>query len=208
MTERPILFSGEMVMAILEGRKTQTRRIVKPNVAAKLYSSRGDREGLVCPYGKAGDRLWVRETWRIVSMSSDPHSRDKGVIYKAEEAFRDHPDYPLPIYYLTSEARNLPVSEYWHPSIFMPRWASRIVLEIVDVRADELQSLTEEEAEQEGVPPVNRPFGQPCRCKFMDLWNRLNAKRGYGWDANPWVWVITFRTVSIYGRLVREYPDE
>jgi len=187
--ERPILFNTEMVRAVLDGRKTQTRRVItaKKNqtVLRSFLSGLLHWEKIMpyCPYGKVGDRLWVRETWATQKGVA-------GVIYKADNPERliDGP---------------------WSPSIFMPRWASRITLEITDVRVERVQDITPEDAKAEGLTPYaiygGRPhswtvedqtFTDPCKA-FSRLWDSINAQRGYGWDANPWVWVIEFKPVEI-----------
>lgn len=162
MTERPILFSGPMVRAILDGRKTQTRRVAK------------DRDK-PCKYGIAGDRLWVRETWQSAAAMGVCHASDDYFVYRATD-----PDWE------TCEGWQ------WRPSIFMPRKASRITLEITDVRAERLQDITNKDARAEGLA---RGTVYP-RMWFEDLWDSINAKRGFGWDVNPFVWVITFKKVG------------
>jgi len=193
MKERPILFNGEMVRAVLDGRKTQTRRVVKPDEDG--YPHRpgdvfGERKLLLtsCPYGEPGDRLWVRE-----SMKFDP---DRGWRYCADGAdVIESADY----------SKRTPSC----PSIHMPRKASRIFLEVTDVRVERVQEITEKDAVSEGIKPVQ--FGlttsgyewsptedatDTAKESFYCLWNSINAKRGYGWDVNPWVWVVEFRRVS------------
>ena len=209
MKERPILFSGEMVKAILEGRKTMTRRLTT------RY------------YGDVGDRLWVRETWRV-GMREDPYQQYKGVQYKADELCPEYDKDELPIW-LSPESRNMGVSPHWKPSIFMPRWASRITLEITDTRVGELQNITEEDAEKEGMPdeyPIDPVYCPNCQgqgtcgaihprslgymeidcpeCdtakkKFKNLWDSINGrgrKPGRAWENDPWVWVISFKVVE------------
>jgi len=200
MKERPIIFSAEMVKAILEGRKTQTRRVCKQaNEWAKTYDhswvycdkkrnewqfkGRSTFSGLIepfiltCPYGQVGDHLWVREAYCIQSGDM--------AIYKAD----------------CSE--NFAKEFKWYPSIHLPRWASRITLEITDVRVERLQEITEEDAIAEGCSlMVGTTAGgnmgiASARYSFMKLWDSLNAKRGYGWDKNPWVWVIEFGAMGV-----------
>jgi hypothetical protein len=186
MKERPILFSGPMVQAILDGRKTQTRRVVKPQpeyweqtggyhypLDKKPY--RGAPVGRVrsideyrCPYGQPGDRLWVRETWHQYAGGE--------VIYRA--------DYGPESYQAGAKG--------WRPSIFMPRWASRITLEITGVRVERVQDISADDARAEGV---SAPDVLP-RSKFATLWDSINAKRGYGWDMNPWCWCVEFKAVQ------------
>jgi hypothetical protein len=195
--ERPILMSAPMVCALIEDRKTQTRRVIKdPPPAGFLPWGDSKDNGALCriftqdgnswpdarvswtcrsPYGVPGDRLWVRETWGKI------HGTDAGVIYRA-----DGPHDGI---------------KEWKPSIHMPRWASRITLEITGVRVERVQAITEKDAEAEGAEIAHlEHLGQTWsthRMGYELLWNRLNAKRGYGWDKNPWVWVIEFRRVTI-----------
>jgi hypothetical protein len=171
MSERPILFSGPMVRALLEGRKTQTRRIVKghPHVLPPL--------NIGCPYGVPGDRLWVRETW---------HPSDSGPeLYAAD--------------YDSKERAGV---EAWKPSIHMPRRASRITLEVTDVRVERLQDITEDEARAEGCDGKSCPVGNlrawsasQCRYQFAWLWDEINGSRA-AWSDNPYVWAITFRRIQ------------
>jgi hypothetical protein len=159
MKDKPILFSGPMVSKILIGQKTQTRRVIKgpgeiPGVG--IIKSGDDEEWpvLSSPY-HLGMILWVRETWNLV---------DRGkILYRA--------DYDMP-------------GMRWKPSIFMPREACRIRLEVVAVRAEELQDISEEDARAEGVKSV---------ASYSELWDELNFDRGYGWRKNPFVWVVEFR---------------
>jgi len=230
MKERPILMQSDNVKAILEDRKTQTRRIVKKAIH-EFKSSEGlfreiagavlpalesgwvawypgNSEGLadftklqyktgfLCPYGQVGSRLWLRETW-YQDISGGL------VCYKADYPVGDK-DWPP-----SNTAGKI------KPSIFMPRWASRITLEITAVRVERLQEITYLDARAEGIltfdrdnpDPTNGGMGYnrgkaglPMRYEstaaFMDLWDSLNAKRGYGWDFNPWVWVIEFKRID------------
>lgn len=223
MKERPILFSGEMVRAILEGRKTMTRRVVKPS---KYFHTQCDwymphsgggwwghdgphpdciqecgGKGFYCPYGVPGDRLWVRETWNAVDCDdSGLHWNSRGVGGHGERECM----YWEPIYKATCKNPSL---VKWMPSIYMPRWASRITLEVKDVRVERVQDITESDAEAEGMRSLpimigerrttfEKEFGVTMRDSFRDLWDSINAKRGYGWDTNPWVWVVKFEVVN------------
>ena len=168
MKERPILFSGPMVRAILDGRKTQTRRPYNPKAGfpredgevtpttADAWTDYGP-----CPLGQPGDRLWVRETWT---------QNTSGVVwYRAD-------GHPI-------------ADGLWRPSIHMPRWASRITLEITHVWVERVQDITEDGAIREGMVRVDRcsPFQM-----FRDTWQSI-----YGtWDANPFVWAVEFRRVK------------
>jgi hypothetical protein len=188
MKERPILFSGAMVRAILEGRKTQTRRLAKyipalgrPEDWCHKFGCGFDPiAGNVdywCPYGQIGDRLWVRETWAI-------GDRDNDVLYAADPSWNvDGVAVPPPVNKGTVHAGN------WRPSIHMPRWASRIALEVTGVRVERLNMITAGDAEAEGVD------ASTCGNieEYQRLWDSINTKRGYEWAKNPWVWVVEFR---------------
>jgi len=186
MTERPILFSGEMVRAILAGRKTQTRRVIKCTgldclgacgVAGEdmRFAGRdwvGNSVLLKCPHGQRGSKLWVRETWQ-----EDPVG-EFGICYKAtghNEKCKVH-------------------SHLWRPSIFMPRHASRLTLEITGVRVERVQDISEDDAKAEGVEPFAPDDGR-YRIGYAELWDSINAKRGFGWEVNPWAWVLEFKRV-------------
>jgi len=161
--EHPILFSSSSIMAILEGRKTQTRRIIR--------TQRTQRSS--CPY-KVGMRLWVRETWGL---------------YDTEP--KDGPEHAM-IFYRASDGDNYELRyQLWRPSIFMPRWASRIMLEIVRVRVERLQDISEVDAKAEGVTAASS-----ARESYQTLWDQINKKRGWAWECNPWVWVIEFKKLA------------
>lgn len=224
MKERPILFNGEMVRAILDGRKTQTRRVIKPQ--PKLIESSGrwywekalDVNGRplvdasrrwweyygTSPYGKPGDRLWVRETWRQCV-----HNGSECVRYRADDAVL--PKWP--------NGYDKGYGGKWRPSIHMPRWASRILLEITDVRVQRLQDISDKQILAEGVrvpmteggsgalrltgkyPPSDYFDGSKIddptnwlRAHFASLWDFINPKNP--WDSNPWVWAVTFKRVD------------
>ncbi len=235
MTERGMIFNAEMVRAILDGRKTQTRRIIQS--AAKNMQARGhevisnrapgdkwygdyvysmrDRSGVwqdftneqflaKCPFGVVGDRIWVREAFRVMGCATDVAR----LMYKASERNS-----------FTESTRTVPVasctkqpSHKWTPSIHMPRWASRITLEITDVRVERLNSISEADAAAEGV---GSDIWFAAKGVPEDEWSSLGehgAERAshintfatlwesiYGaesWQANPWVWVIEFRRVD------------
>lgn len=201
--ERPILFSGPMVRAILDGRKTQTRRVVKADVPAEAYADDDDHSGdgwwrhiCKCPYGIPGDRLWVRETWHTNNTEEVVHFRAD---YPGCDPFNEDE---------CGEDCSL-VGEKWRPSIFMPRSASRITLEITDVRVERLQEISEADAIAEGMERTggcrywlseerndakNRNVRTTARECFGDLWKMLNGPDS--WDANPWVWVVEFRRLQ------------
>lgn len=187
MKERPILFSGPMVRAILEGRKTQTRRIVR-GAALRWLEDDGftpefvsDPDNRLCPHGKPGDRLWVRETWAIMSKSRQSawkgEAIPKHLMEGVELVYRADEDYGPGIY---------------RPSIHMPRWASRIDLEITDIRVERLQDITEEDAMAEGA--YKSPAAGNYRMGFGEIWESINGSGS--WTKNPWVWVIEFKRVG------------
>ncbi len=199
--ERPILFSGAMVRAILDGKKTQTRRALKvqpldilPMLEDKagvewvgLMQREPEPKGTVfrCKFGKPGDRLWVRETWCCVhgvpSSGSVPHP-DDFVRYRADNG---------PGEQVITDVRS------WHPSIHMPRVYSRILLEIIAVRVERLNDISEADAMTEGAEPVLvPPDGGSCPHVegFRELWESINGDGS--WATNPWVWAIEFRRVS------------
>lgn len=206
--ERPILFSGPMVKALLAGTKTVTRRLVKnADWLACLsgdcpHDTQAECDATLpgfCPYGKAGDRLWVRETWAAVKQG--------GACSPAEATYACFPDgsqiFRCGGYYPETKAvcaLNWPTGWRWRPSIFMPRWASRITLEIVSVRVERLQEIHHKTAEFEAegieLPPdelypyTNR--ADKLERRFRYLWNKLNGK-SHPWNDNPWVWRIEFR---------------
>jgi hypothetical protein len=200
MGEHPILFSDEMVRAILDGRKTQVRvplrkqplDILPMNEPNKwiVLMSREPNHGLLvdCRYGIPGDQLWVREAWSI-----DPND------YMPDtdaEWTRQH------VGYRADDPEAKPTHWGWQPSVRMPRWASRITLTITDVRVERVTDITEDDAIAEGVEHGFYDGGywtltDDPRCDyrrgFIRAWDSTYAKRGYGWDTNPWVWRIEFR---------------
>lgn len=197
MKERPIIFSGEMVRAILEGRKTQTRRVIKPqpsgDVGAWPYDDHREN-WLVCPYGSQECRLWVRETWRPFVLGSR-FNQEVDIEYRADgQKILHHP--------ISSEKLEKWEGGFsdcsWKPSIHMPRWASRITLEITDVRVERVQDITDADAVAEGIDPEEDKYDghQVPKVNFSFLWDSINEKRGFGWDANPWVWVVEFKKVK------------
>lgn len=183
---RSILFSGAMVLAILDDRKTQTRRVIKLdgwNVGDPIYQTRRSVEKM-CPYGQPGDLLYVRETWRTWAGHDElrPSQLDSygPCQYKADMAvYNGHRDWGR-----------------WRSSIHMPEWASRIWLRMTDVRVGRVQEISVVDVEAEGVMEINPyDYGErddTPRGRFGCLWDSINAPRGYGWDKNPWVWMITF----------------
>lgn len=194
MAERPILFSTPMVRAILCGDKTTTRRIIKPQPdpqlrhhrrlinlhgrEGRLFSQHEDmREGQQhesrwCPYGKPGDHLWVRET-HYVERAGTLGENDQQVLYRATDG-------------------DAPVSN-WRPSIHMPRWASRILLEVTDVRVERLLNMDRGACMEEGCPFPNMHRGPNPIHWFKNLWDSINGPGS--WEADPWVWVIRFKRI-------------
>ncbi|HBO4112540.1 TPA: hypothetical protein L4T77_004262 [Pseudomonas aeruginosa] len=201
--ERPILFNDQMVRAILEGRKTVTRRAVKDTgfyaIDAAIHGNEvalREREALAtrCPFGQPGDRLWVRETWGL-QVRSYGGGAGEFIVYRATN--------PNAIYCRSSEGREYPVK--WKPSIHMHRHSSRILLEITAVRVERLQDISEEQALAEGVrsEPCDHArqacsdigcWGDTAKGAFGFLWEQLNGAGA--WQANPWVWVIEFKRVA------------
>lgn len=233
MTERGMIFNAEMVRVILDGRKTQTRRIMKaqpsedftpmnmaleadykarwytPGIVDKdgylqpagkeVFGVANENEGYSCPFGAVGDRIWVRETWARYNIDQDSHD----MAYRAT----------IP--------EDWPESGRWRPSIHMPRWASRITLEITDVRVERLNAISEQDAQSEGVHtevwdqtvvarnyaaideffqfwsedmPHYVEMNQLYRSSFRSLWESIYGAEN--WQANPWVWVIEFKRVG------------
>lgn len=196
MATKPILFSGPMVRAILDGRKAQTRRIVKPpfEVHANGYITKFDKHGgrfgpYPAPY-QPGDILWVRETWR----EWDAHDEDE---WGPRNGRGD------PYCYAATGDIDHEAGQCWRPSIHMPKWACRLWLCVTRVRVERLQEISGEDARSEGIKweiypdlPVERHIHRACLSSFRTLWDSINAKRGYGWDTNPWVWVYTFERIA------------
>ncbi|HGW3643959.1 TPA: morphogenetic protein [Klebsiella variicola] len=210
MKERGMIFNSEMVRAILDGRKTQTRRPVKfpvhdKNLGCELAGNElaGELSAgnyLNSVFGKPGDRIWVREAFRVHSRATDVAT----LVYKASERNS-----------WTEQTHRVPVAvcnkpatpEKWTPSLHMPRWASRILLEITDVRVERLNAISQEDATAEGVPPAGSllpdypgtfltPKGDFATAKvaFQRLWESIYGTEN--WLANPWVWVIEFKCVE------------
>jgi len=198
MREHPLLMKGPLVRATLEGRKTQTRRPIKPqpdddivdvkyDAIADLWlgSTHEDNDlgytfswAMRCPLGQAGDRLWVRETfqaWRKVGHESDEW---EPIGVKAA-SFGDTIEYRA-----TSKSTGP-----WTPSIHMPRWACRLVLPLVSVRVERVQDITDEDARAEGVEPIEGSYREGFRAMWQDIYAT--------WDANPWVWVAEWKEIEV-----------
>ena len=197
MKEIPILFSTPMVRAILDGTKTQTRQVIKPQPEYAFGDGRREvykwKDGLFslkfypdrtiildyCPYGKPGDILCVRETFTLTQYGKH--------VYKADCRDKDG-------YYWSSVAADINGVK-WRPSIHMPRKAARIFLEVKSVRVERLQDISQEDIYAEGIQ-IDCVSSYANRFSFIKLWDTLNAKRGYSWESNPWVWVIEFARVK------------
>lgn len=215
MTDRPILFSAPMIRAILDGRKTVTRRLVTGHDVIEerddgtpwpYYTTWGHGDDgspwMACPYGVPGDRLWVKETFaeRVDIDGKDPAQRSRAKHYLMFKADGEDPRDP----------DNFHTWGRWRSPRYMPRWASRLTLDVVSVRVERLHEITEEDARAEGVrelplqegkagawwtadPSASLAAPDPVLA-FRKLWDSLNAKRA-PWDSNPWVWRIEFRRV-------------
>jgi hypothetical protein len=221
--ERPIIMQPESVRAILDGRKTQTRRVIRDTglyaIDAAIHGhdvAVRERKNLAArsPYGVPGDRLWVRETWRVFGGREYEYQQAPGSVrYRADALPHEDEHWQ------------------WRPSIFMPRWASRLTLEITEVRVQRLQEISEEDAIAEGLRSQEGDGGAagagfkwrgtgyegarpgyfhtpgdgrcgcnvggptPAQCAYSDLWESINRKRA-PWSSNPWVWAISFRKVG------------
>lgn len=216
MTDRPMIFSGPMVRALLDGRKTQTRRVLKPQPPNHVQIYRvgsvwdwrdGTRGGYVKVPFAIGDRIWVRETWAEDAepvCCGRPHpivgpGRNGEMEYVGEECCGSPEPSPIITYRAEVAPEYKPYSERgWRSPIYMPRWASRITLVVTDVRVQRLHEISEEDAISEGVgPTLVSPDGgsAPHVETYIELWNSLNAKRGYPWESNPWVCALTFDVI-------------
>ena len=213
MKERPILFSGPMICAINDGRKTQTRRLFKRRHASEEFHALCPKEGVFaalekylgtphvrCPYGQPGDRLWVRETLRFVDKAGKPLDGNnyKDHLVYAADGIRVPRDPRLAE--ASSDAMAFPLASSV-PSIHMPRWASRITLEITGVRVERLQDISEADSKAEGASFELAPLDSvrlgamaSHRGGFERLWQSINGPDS--WTANPWVWVIEFKRVT------------
>ncbi len=230
MSEKPILMNTEMVQMTLKDLKTQTRRVIKPQPVCDLEGAYfdsynggpqwnwwlpdgrlcNDHDIIKCPYGKPGDELWVRETWRIY------HGTTSAQIYYKASA--DNTGIQVDFGY----AQMLKINPRWRPSIHMPRWASRIQLRITDIRVERIQDITEEDAIEEGLTAITKDgslykYGIPDndglpgtdnhgwpwnqweadpRKAFFKLIDSINGKRGFLVKDNYWLWVIKFERIK------------
>ena len=217
MPENPIRCNGKEVLAILENKKSQMRRVIKPQ-PTNVGSSNLDRfeywndawhptspSGKVgvfspyeykCPYGVPGDTLWVRECFKPYCRMGELYTFQ----YKADNAFSKEYEM-LKIDYEHKSDEEV-FDDRWRPSIHMPRWASRINLLVKDIRVERVQDISEEDALAEGTPGAwiigendlhhRENPNKAHRFFFSRLWDKINSKRGFGWDVNPWVWVVEF----------------
>lgn len=209
MLERGMIFNAEMVRALLSGRKTQTRRIIKPQPEATLSGSLSGKwlsrplNGLLlpkiediaihCPFGVVGDRIWVRETFQGPLFDYDlmdsyckdptPFEKPKFCVYKADGV-------PAPEFYDADDELHC----CWRPSIHMPRWASRILLEITNVRVERLKSISDGDAIREGCSTADMKSGDCVADVFARLWASIYGDES--WNSNPWVWVIEFKRIE------------
>lgn len=222
--EYPILFTGPMVRAILDGTKSQTRRVIKPQPteyicdvtnrhmwewkkgkgrcawAIDMHPKLCARQFLLerSPYGVPGDALWVRENIRTLVNQGNNKAWEYGefeIEYRADGKLIRCPD-----------EREEWWRHNWHvrpattiPAIHMPRWACRLFLKVKAVRVERVQEITNDDAKAEGVRPENAEVncsGGAYKNGFVGLWDSINAKRGFGWDTDPWVWVIEFKFVE------------
>lgn len=201
MKERGMIFNDAMVRAILEGRKTQTRRPVK-NVRADnclvIRKPTKKRNGVythvmdapehgLCPFGNVGDRIWVRETFNAFWLDNDVIQEIKDGVSLASELCDYKADY----------SDSSKPAEGWTPSIHMPRRASRILLEIIDVRVERLHDMSEADAKAEGASPATYKITPPeavYRVGFGDIWRGIYGQEN--WLSNPWVWVIEFKRIQ------------
>ncbi|EBS4934416.1 hypothetical protein BZV78_16295 [Salmonella enterica subsp. enterica serovar Goverdhan] len=228
MKERGMIFNGEMVRAILDGRKTQTRRImaIQPEHSelglrrvidskngrdnGKYFWSQSDACGLKmrskvfgCPYGEVSDRIWVRETFQGPLFDfdqMDAYCKDSTPFEKAQFCVYKADGKSAPEFFDADD--NLHCC--WRPSIHMPRWASRILLEITDVRVERLNAISQEDAQAEGMeltgwrPTYSDPDsgGEVCTPydNFAQLWSSIYGEES--WQGNPWVWVIEFKRIE------------
>jgi len=200
MKERPILFSTTMVKAILEGRKTQTRRFVNPQptfsentgfhwkgymygIGSNYAETVSNFVNTSCPFGKVGDRLWVRESWY-----------QKGTVGRS---YPDDDEYQFFGHKQAAYVADGDAPKDWtfrkRPSIHMPRWACRLVLEITNIRVELLNDITEDDAVAEGMVADDDYCAEEY---FSKLWNEINGWDKKGWNANPWVWVVEFKVIQ------------
>ncbi|PEN24384.1 hypothetical protein F0332_016115 [Klebsiella grimontii] len=239
MKEHGMIFNGEMARAILDGRKTQTRRIIKNQRQGESWSVQSAKNplvlkhthdwwlanatkpysALICPFGAVGDRIWVRETWATLGNEDGCYvdwednlckgdERSAARIYRAscEQRPGDYGLWSIPDdAYWKPHTKDHKFEGAWRPSIHMPRWASRITLEITCVRVERLNAISEHDAQAEGVAKLRGGFWQhyqpgwtqhqlSARGSFVTLWKSIYGEES--WNSNPWVWVIEFKRIE------------
>lgn len=204
MSVKPILFNTEMAQAILGGRKTVTRRALKHpfEVHPNGYITKPRGNERLCPYEppyQPGDILYVRETWNLNNLREEGNTFELGFIYKAfKDSWKDSFRWVRvseTIYDKYADSMSESNFDSWRPSIHMPKEAARIWLKVTDVRVERLQDISKEQAGKEGVSYATDNSGLMRIAQFIKLWNSTlkgsNLEK-YGWNANPWVWVIEF----------------
>lgn len=171
--EKPIIFSSKMILAILKNRKSQTRRPIKnldnSQWETSLFEAGRWKEAIKCPYGQSGDRLWVRETWQY-----NPFG---GIVYRAGSGIVDCD------------------GKGWRSPIYMPKSVSRITLEILNIRVERVQDIIQDDIYAEGCP-LSYDLTTAHGKWFKTLWDSIYSKKGFGWDINPWVWMIGFKKIT------------
>ncbi len=209
MKERPIIFNSEMIRAILDGKKSMTRRIVKPQppspdecIETIPCGIDWDHVRSQCPYGQAGGLLWVREEWRFLGTNMNrlgrTHSQQDGIFeYRADGSKNDMLARPW------QDIENLMKTKHgdrWRRAIHMYKWVSRITLEIVSVKVERVQDISRNDIVCEGTGMAPTPKGCSrvaefgvTKEDFRYLWDSLNSKKGFGWDVNPFCWVVEFK---------------
>ena len=221
VTDRPILFTPENVLKILDGTKSQTRRVAQ---VPSHYGVEESQESIKCPFGLVGDRLWVKESWRVgawneeegtiaVDYRADNYARREWLTLPDDDGEKFNKLWLDTCDELSAKGIEPDEDGYhwkpgespckWRSGLFMPRWASRLTLEITAIKVERVQDISEADAIAEGitgewVPPGHHSFNghrASARSGYKALWDSINAKRGYGWEKNPWVWAITFKVV-------------
>lgn len=230
MKERPILEDTDMVKAILEGRKTQTRRVLsnqpdkncdeaflgldgiwcfsKPTLSKRISYSGDD---IKCPFGQVGDRLWVREAFMPDPSADSDHWNDEDSLhtyYSWDGCGSKVSELPKALktnkHVFYKASTNQPELSLWTPNYRMPRWASRILLEITGIRVERLQSISKEDAKAEGCDYSTHPtavemgFAIGAQTNFRHAWEKIHGDSA--WDKNPWIWVIDFKVAKVGGR--------
>lgn len=213
MTEKPIIFNSEIIKALLDGRKTMTRRVIKPQIQSPKDGAYFDNYNhgtqwnwwskdhkqflnadiIRCPYGQIGDGLWVRETWRV---HKDYDTLRPSTIFLAMGGDTAHC-----VCYKNDDRRDYGEDFWgrWRSPIFMPRWASRFDRSITDIRVERVQEITWNDMKAEGIEILPGSYNDPdnayysMREEFNNLWDSINGKKeGCSWSDNPWVWVVEF----------------